>query len=251
MSVDKSTLVEHLAELRKRLIYTVVVFLVFLILSFFYVDRIFGILKGNLPAGMKLTALGPGDVLHVYVLVGSLAALALTLPFALVQAWLFIKPALSRKEQRWAITYIPGVILMFVLGVLFAWYVIFPMLLSFLIRLGSQQFTVLMTASSYFGLMTNIVLPLGFFFDMPVVVLFLTRIGIITPQQLTRFRKYAYLVLVVIASMISPPEFISHLSVAVPLILLYEISIWISKWAYRNRGERLSDSNLVKTDTDQ
>lgn len=233
-------LVEHLADLRKRLIITLVFFVVFLILSFAYVDRIFAFLKRAAGPGVQLTALGPGEVLRIYFMIAGLVAIGLTIPFALWQLWLFVAPALNKEEKKVTLRYIPAVLIMFVLGVSFAWFIVFPMLYGFLIRLGSQEFNMMITAANYFSFMTNILLPFGFIFEMPVVVLFLTRLGILSPERLSRMRKYAYLVLVIIASMISPPELISHISVSIPMILLYEVSVLLSRWAYRKRSAALA-----------
>ncbi|WP_018132232.1 twin-arginine translocase subunit TatC [Effusibacillus pohliae] len=234
MTDKQHHLVEHFAELRRRLLYTLGAYGISLCVCFLFINRIFSFLEAPVP-GRRLTVLGPGEVMHVYFMVAGVCALIATIPFALWQGWLFVAPALSKELQKVTLRYLPLVLAMFVLGVAFAWYVVFPMLFSFLVKLGSQQFTILYTASGYFGLVAGTVLPLGLFFEMPIVVLFLVRLGIISPRQLIRLRRYAYFVLVVIASMISPPEFVSHLSVAIPLILLYEISILVAKWAARNR----------------
>lgn len=250
MNIQREDLIQHLEEFRRRLIYTVAVFLFFIVVSFFYVDKIFALLRRASGHDMKLIALGPGDVLHVYFLVASVSALIPTLPFALWQVWRFVAPALGEAERTVVIRYIPGVIGMFLLGIAFGWFVIFPMVFTFLYNLGSQEFSMMISASNYFGFMLNIVLPLGLLFEMPVVVMFLTRLGVLTPAKLIQVRKYAYFVLVIIASMISPPEFVSHISVAIPLILLYEVSILTSKWTWRKRpvSDRAEERSSVRTD---
>lgn len=250
MNIQREVLIQHLEEFRSRLIYTVAVFLFFIAVSFFYVDKIFAFLRRASGHDMKLIALGPGDVLHVYFLVTSVSALILTLPFALWQVWRFVAPALGETERTVVIRYIPGVIGMFLLGIAFGWFVIFPMVYTFLYNLGSQEFSMMISASNYFGFMLNIVLPLGLLFEMPVVVMFLTRLGVLTPATLIQVRKYAYFVLVIIASMISPPEFVSHISVAIPLILLYEVSILTSKWTWRKRpaADHAGELSSVRTD---
>lgn len=236
--MDKLDLVEHLTEFRKRLIYILVAFLVLLILSLVYIDRTFAFLRSASGLQMKLTVLGPSDVMHVYFMTAGVVALIATVPFAVWQIWLFIAPSLSRELRKATLRYLPGVFAMFALGIAFGWYVVFPMIFSFLTKLGSQQFTLLYTASGYFGLMASTILPLGLFFEMPIVVMFLARLGFVSPRRLARIRKYAYFCLVVVATMISPPEFVSHLSVAVPLILLYEVSILFAKWSFQPADAR-------------
>lgn len=240
-------LVSHLAELRKRIIWTLVVFLVFLAVTFIWVQPIYEFLVNDatrLFPEMKmdrLVALGPGEVLRVYFTVAGLTALGFTLPVLLFQIWAFIRPALEEREAQMALRFLPLVLGMFVFGILFGYYFVFPLLYKFLYQLGSQTFTLTYTAANYFGFMSNIVIPFGFIFEMPVAVMFLTRIGILTPQTLIKVRKYAYFGIIVIASMISPPDFVSHLSVAAPMIVLYEVSILIAKWSWKKRLKSLAE----------
>ncbi|MCL6594481.1 MAG: twin-arginine translocase subunit TatC, partial [Alicyclobacillus sp.] len=161
----------------------------------------------------------------------------LTLPFALYQLWRFVAPGLTPVEQRYALRLLPAAAVMFVLGVLFAWFVIFPTLLHFLLHLAAANFQVMLRAGSYFGFLANVCLPFGFIFELPLAVVFLTRIGLINPRWLRRNRRYAYLVSVVLGVLISPPELISHLSVVLPMIGLYELSIGLSLLVQRRQQQ--------------
>ena len=248
MSDQDQHLVDHLSELRKRIIWTLVVFVICLVITFIFVDPIFNFLAHDTARMFpdlkmeKLTVLGPGEVLRVYIMVAGLSALGLTLPFLLYQVWAFIRPALEEREAKLAYRFLPLVLGMFVFGILFGYYFIFPLLYKFLYQLGQSSFTISYTAANYFGFMANMVLPFGLIFEMPVAVMFLTRIGILAPNTLIKVRKYAYLVIIIVASMISPPDFVSHLSVAAPMVLLYEISIAISKWMWRLRAKALAEA---------
>jgi sec-independent protein translocase protein TatC len=248
LSEQEAHFVEHLAELRKRIIWTLIVFVIFLVVAFVWVQPIYQFLVNDAARLFpelkmdKLVALGPGEILRVYFTVAGLAALGLTLPFLLYQIWAFVRPALEEHEARIARRFLPVVLGMFVFGILFGYYFIFPLLYKFLYQLGSETFTLQYTAANYFSFMANMVIPFGFIFEMPVAVMFLTRIGILAPQTLIKVRKYAYFVIVVIASMISPPDFVSHLSVAIPMILLYEVSIQVAKWSWRKREKALAEA---------
>lgn len=241
-------LVDHLAELRRRIIWLLVIFLINLIIAFFFVDNIYKYLVSDATrlfpeiGEFKLAVLGPGEILKVYFTVAGLAAIGLTIPFLLYHTWQFIKPGLEEREAKLAYRFLPLVFGMFVAGISFGYFFIFPMLFKFLVKIGQQQFDVFFTASNYFSFMTNIVVPFGFIFEMPVAVMFLSRIGILSPHVMTKFRKYAYFVMVIIASMISPPELTSHLSVAAPMILLYEVSIIISKWMWNKRAQAIAEA---------
>jgi sec-independent protein translocase protein TatC len=248
VSTEQETLVSHIAELRKRVIWVLVIFLINLVIAFVFVDPIYYALVNDanrLFPGMgeiELTVLGPGEILKVYFTVAGLAAIGLTIPFLLYHIWQFIKPALEEHEKKLAYKFIPLVFGMFFFGIAFGYYFVFPLLYKFLYQLGAERFQLMYTAANYFGFLTNIVIPFGFIFEMPVAVLFLSRIGILAPHTLINVRKYAYLVLVIIASMISPPELISHISVAAPMILLYELSIVVAKWSWKKREQALLEA---------
>jgi sec-independent protein translocase protein TatC len=124
---------------------------------------------------------------------------------------------------------------------------VFPMVLRVLISIASREFTVMIRADAYFSFLTGICLPFGFVFELPIVVVFLTRIGVLTPMWLRKMRRWAYLAIVLVGVMISPPEMVSHLSVVVPMILLYEGSILLSAAAWRRRQAqaRMAEAELL------
>jgi len=124
---------------------------------------------------------------------------------------------------------------LFVSGLGFGYFVLFPMVLAFLTGLSNDQFSLMFTAEHYFRFMLNLCLPFGFLFEMPLVVLFLTRLGVLNPLRLARARKLSYFVLIVISVLITPPDFISDILVIVPLLLLYELSVTISRVVYKKR----------------
>ncbi|MCY0874758.1 MAG: twin-arginine translocase subunit TatC [Firmicutes bacterium] len=222
------TVVEHLTDLRKRLVYSLIFFVAAFAAALAFITRILHVL--TLPLGhVHLAVLGPGDVIQIYFMLAGLTAFGISLPFILFQIWLFVKPALSPRESRMALSLLPFIALMFVGGVLFSYFVIFPILLHFLLTLAALQFQIVITAENYFSFLTNLTLPFGLIFEMPIALLFLTQIGVVSPAFLSKMRKNAYLIIVIAASLISPPELISHLSVATPMMALYEISILLCR----------------------
>jgi sec-independent protein translocase protein TatC len=124
---------------------------------------------------------------------------------------------------------------LFVSGLGFGYFILFPMVLAFLTGLSNDQFSLMFTAEHYFRFMLNLCLPFGFLFEMPLVVLFLTRLGVLNPLRLARARKLSYFALIVISVLITPPDFISDIVVIVPLLLLYELSVTISRVVYKKR----------------
>ncbi|WP_410982585.1 twin-arginine translocase subunit TatC [Bacillus cereus] len=234
MLEDKNMkIVQHLEELRKRIIITLVAFLLFFILTFIFVQDIYHVLVKDLP--FKLALLGPSDILLVYLTISVIAAGTVTIPVAAHQAWLFVRPALTPKEQKITIAYIPALLILFLLGISFGYYILLPLVLNFLMSLSNDMFTTLFTAEKYFQFLLHMTLPFGFLFELPVVIMFLTSLGIINPYRLQKIRKYAYFLLIVIAVLITPPDFLSDFLVAIPLLLLYEGSVSLSKFVYKRQ----------------
>lgn len=237
MLADKElNVIEHLEELRKRLIITVVSFILFFIMGFIFVKDIYKWFVKNLD--VTLLVLGPSDIVWIYIMLASVIAVAATIPILALQVWLFVKPALKPNEVKVAMAYIPALFLLFIMGLTFGYFVIFPMIYQFLMDLGKDMFLTNFTAEKYFKFVFNMTIPFGVLFELPVVIMFLTSLGIINPYVLHKIRKYAYFVLVVIAVCITPPDFMSDFIVTLPLLLLYELSISLSKIVFKRRQKR-------------
>lgn len=233
MENSKMAILEHLEELRKRIIIIVSAFLLFFIVAMIYAGDIYGWLVKDLE--IQLAILGPTEILWVYLMIASIISLAVTIPIAAGQAWLFIRPALTKKEQKITLAYIPALFILFVSGICFGYYLIFPIVLEFLLALAEDHFMTFFTTEKYFRFMLRMTLPFGILFELPAVVMFLTSLGIINPFQLKKIRKQAYFILIVISVLITPPDIISDVLVILPLLLLYEFSISLSKVVYRKK----------------
>jgi len=225
------SVIGHLGELRTRLIRTLLSFLASMAAAFLYVRDLYDWLVRGLDD--KLVVLGPSDVLWVYLLLSGVAALTVTMPVAAWHAWRFVSPALGGRVRRRTAFYIPALALLFLAGLAFGYFVLFPVMLDFMNRMAAEQFETLYTAQKYFTFMIHMTVPFGFLFELPAVVLFLTRIGVLNPARLARMRKSAYFILVIVAVSITPPDIVSDIIVIVPLLLLYEVSVALSKAASR------------------
>lgn len=235
-------LVDHLEELRKRIIISALTFVVFFIVGFIYVDKIYKWFVGD----MKLMVLGPSDIIWVYFMLATVVAVAGTIPVLAFQIWLFVKPALKPIERKVTLSYIPALFFLFLIGLSFGYFIIFPMLLKFLVSIGGNMFVTNFTVDRYFSFIMNMTIPFGVLFELPVVVMFLTSLGVINPFVLSKIRKYAYFVLVIIAVVITPPDFMSDFVVTLPLLLLYEISINLSKIVYRKKLKKQSKEEIIE-----
>ncbi|MFD2445755.1 twin-arginine translocase subunit TatC [Bacillus sp. CGMCC 1.16607] len=233
MDDKELNLVDHLDELRKRLIISIVAFIAFFIVGFIYVEEIYAWFVKDLD--VKLIALGPSDILWIYFMLAGLIAIAGTIPVLALQIWLFVKPALKPSERKISLSYIPALFILFIVGLAFGYFIIFPMVLKFLVELSGDMLVANFTADKYFRFVMNMTLPFGVLFELPVVVMFLTSLGVINPFVLSKIRKYAYFALIIIAVIITPPDPMSDFLVTIPLLVLYEISINLSKIVYRKK----------------
>lgn len=231
------TLIEHLAELRKRLIIVAVTFVLTLILGFALAPKLLTFIKTHPTAAqVEWNVFGYTDGLMIYLSCALLISLLITLPIAMHQIWLFVKPGLSQEEAKGTIIFIPISFLLFLTGISFSYFVLFPMMLSFMANINESIGAVeTYGMKQYFTFMFNLLLPVGIVFELPVVILFLTKLGIVTPDKLRKMRKVAYFILVVVGVSISPPDFVSDILIIIPLLLLFEISIWVSSVSLRRK----------------
>ena len=233
MEDKELNIVDHLDELRTRLIVTLAAFIIFFVVGFMYVEEIYKFITKDLD--VKLIVLGPSDIVWVYFMIAAVIAIAGTIPVLATQVWLFVKPALKPIERKISLSYIPALFLLFIVGLCFGYFVIFPTIMNFLIELSGEMMATNFTAEKYFRFILTTTIPFGVLFELPVVLMFLTSLGIVNPYVLQKIRKYAYFILILVAIVISPPDFMSDFIVAIPLILLYEISVNLSKIVYKRK----------------
>jgi sec-independent protein translocase protein TatC len=169
-------LVDHLEELRKRIIISAIAFVVFFIAGFIYVDEIYKWFVRDL--NDKLLVLGPSDIIWIYFMIATVIAITSTIPVLAIQIWLFVKPALKPIERKITLSYIPALFILFIVGLAFGYLVIFPMVMEFLLKLGSDLFETTFTAEKYFRFVLNMTLPFGVLFELPAVVMFLNALCI-------------------------------------------------------------------------
>ena len=232
------SLVEHLTELRKRLIYTVIVLTIGLIVGLVFSQPIYRYLIEAKPANGELVlhTFSFWDGIGIYMQISFVVAFIVTVPFAFFQLWLFVKPALLPHEQKSTLSYVPFAIIMLLLGLSFAYFVVFPLAFNFT-RNVSEHLGLAETFGvvQYFEFMFSILIPISFLFELPLLIMFLTAIRIVNPTRLKKMRKIAYFTMSVIGVSITPPDFISDILVIVPLIVLYEVSVWLSSKVYKKQ----------------
>lgn len=248
MDDEKQHWTQHIKELRLRVIWVTVTFFLALIVGFIFAHDVIQWMKQEpLAENVEMHNFSPGEPLRIYMQFAMLIAVVITLPVAFYQAWAFIRPGLTPKERRSTLMYIPLAIVLLICGLLFGYYIIFPFILNFMsVLTQSLGATETYGMFQYFSFMFRIVVPITFLFELPVVVLFLTRIGILKPDLLRKGRRYAYLGLVILAAVLTPPDLVSNILVAIPLIVLYEISILLSDWTTRrmNKQKQMEEAEV-------
>lgn len=235
MTEKNLTIIEHIDELRSRLFVIVGFFLAAIVGSFFLAKPLIQFLQVDGEAGnISLNAFNVTDPVMIYLKVILFIAVILISPVLMYQLWSFITPGLHERERQVTLSYIPFAFLLSIGGIAFAYMVLLPYVMRFMMNL-SMDLGIVQTIgiNEYFNFLFQLTIPFAVIFQLPIVLLFLTRLGIINPTTLVQIRKYAYFGLFVIAAFITPPDLFSHLFVTVPLFILYEISIIISRFGYR------------------
>lgn len=226
----------HLNELRNRLMMTAVIFVIFFIVGFVYRKEIYSFFAKDVHIQLNITS--PLETVWIFFSIAGLVAIIATLPFLALQIWLFIKPGLKKNERRATLSYVPSIFILFIMG-LSAGYLAFTQLIfPFLIALNDGMFNELFTVEKYFRILFNTMLVFAFVFELPIIMMFLTSLGILSPDFLKRTRKYAYFILLLISGLITPPDIILQIVVAIPLIILYEVSVQLATYAHRKRIKR-------------
>jgi sec-independent protein translocase protein TatC len=232
----------HLIELRKRLGISVASLIVMFFVMFFFHEPILNWMveplnTALLEVGKKsvhaadgmITTSQVGGAFFVALKVSFFAAIVGALPIILSQIWMFIAPGLYASEKKMLIPFILGGTVMFVVGVLFAYYVVTPFGFDFLITFGSFKFTPLINIEDYVGFFTKIMFGFGIAFELPVFAYFLALLGLVDDRQMTAFFKYAIVIIFIVAALLTPPDVLTQLLMAGPLIILYGFSILIVK----------------------
>lgn len=235
MSQQDMTIYEHLEELRKRLMIVVVFFFIAVIGGLFLAKPLIHYLQhADEAAALTMNAFRVTDPLKIYFQMAFVVGIILTSPVILYQLWSFVSPGLHEKERRVTLSYIPASVILFLGGLSFSYFILFPYIIHFMMQLSNDlSIEQVIGINEYFQFLFQTTIPFGFLFQLPVIMLFLTRLGIVTPQLLGQMRRYAYFILLVIAALITPPDIISHMMVSLPLFILYEVSIFVSKIGYK------------------
>jgi len=250
IEATKAPLMDHLIELRKRLIWSLVAFVICFLVCFYFAKPIYAFLTEPLAAALKsepsrhMIATGLTETFFVYVKVGMFAGVCLAFPVIATQLWLFIAPGLYKNERNAFLPFILATPFMFILGFAFVFYIMLPNAIRFFVSFdtlgGPNTLGIELQArvSEYLDFVMTLIFAFGLCFQLPVLLSLLGRVGIITSQQLRSVWRYAVVGMTAVAAFLTPPDIFSMLALAVPLVALYVISIFLVWLIERDRDKR-------------
>ena len=246
----KMSLTEHLIELRKRLTNSLIALGLGFFVCYYFKDWLFEILTkpltDALPKSSYLIYTGLTQAFFTYMKIAFFGSLIITSPFIIYQVWKFISPALLPKEKKMVVPFVFFSTLLFLSGVTFGYFIVLPTAFEFFVSFNNQYLRAMISFSDYLSFLVTFLLGFGLSFQLPILIYFLAKLGIVTDKLLSRNRKYAVLVIFVIAAVLTPsPDALSQILMAIPLMFLYEVSIFVAKFAAKkkeapesNEGER-------------
>jgi Tat protein translocase TatC len=226
---DRLTLVEHLDELRTRIVISVAAFVVAFALCFWQNDRLLDIANHPLPGHLTPITFGVAEPFTTTVTISAYAALVISLPVILYQAYAYVLPALTDRERRVVVPFLLMVPFLFVAGVVFGYFVVLPAATKFLLNFNDNQFNIQVRARDYYSFFTLTLLVMGLIFQLPIGILAVTRLGIVTPDQLAQNRRYAWVILLIVAMLLPGTDPVTMLIEAVPLLVLFEGSLLLAR----------------------
>jgi sec-independent protein translocase protein TatC len=225
---ERLSVVDHLDELRTRLVLCLVAFVAAFSLTFWQNELVLEIVNEPLPDGVEPITLGPAEPFYTTITNSAYAAILIALPVILYQLYAFVLPAFSPTERRVALPLLLMVPLLFIGGVVFCYFVVLSPAIDFLFNFNADEFNTQLRARDYYSFATLLMLAMGLGFQIPVGILAATRLGVVTPEKLRQNRRYAIVIIAVLASLLPTIDPVTLLLEMVPLVLLYELSIWLA-----------------------
>ncbi len=228
---------DHLEELRWRIIYALIGVVAGTIICWIFIDFLVNVvlLRPAQNAGATLQNLRPFGQIFLYFEVAMIGGVVLSIPNIFYQFWKFIAPALRKNEKKYILSIVIFSTVCFLAGIVFAYFSLLPYTMKFATQFGTTQIKNEFAIDEYLSIIISVMLGAGIIFELPMVSYFLTRLGILTPAFMKKYRRYAIVLIFIAAAFLTPPDPVSQVVLAVPLVLLYELSIFISKLALKKR----------------
>ncbi len=242
VEASKMPFLEHLEELRQRLTRSAIAVGVGFLVAYAFKEQLYGYLtiplKAAMPPGAKLIYTAPAEAFFTYLKVAFLAGVIGASPVIFYQLWRFVSPGLYAHERRniWPFVIFSSVL--FICGAVFCYTIVFPYAFQFFMSFATEDITPMLKLNEYLSFSATLLFAFGVVFEMPLILIFLGRLGVVTSQGLRRKRKYAILIMFAAAALFTPPDVVSQILMALPLMMLYEISIWMVAAAQKKKAAR-------------
>ena len=242
LTESSMTLMEHLEELRQRLTRAAIAVGVGFLIAYFFKEQLYSYLtiplKAAMPPEAKLIYTAPAEAFFTYLKVAFLAGLVGASPVIFYQLWRFISPGLYESERRniWPFVIFSSVL--FIAGAIFCYAIVFPYAFQFFMSFATDEITPMLKLNEYLSFSSMLLFAFGVVFEMPLILVFLGRLGVVTSQGLRKKRKYAILIMFAGAAFITPPDVVSQILMALPLMVLYEVSIWLVAASQKKKAAR-------------
>ena len=243
---EKMPFLAHLEELRKRLITSVIAVAICFSVCYYFSEGLFRLLveplKAVMPEGNHLVFTSLPEMFVTYLKVAFVGGIVLAAPFLFYEIWLFVAPGLYKHEKKMVVPFVTYSTILFISGALFGYFIVFPIGFKFFISYTNEYVKALPSANEYFSFSLKLLFAFGIIFELPVFVYFLAKLGLVTTENLKKSRKYAILGAFVVSAILTPPDVVSQFMMAGPLLVLYEIGIFVSRFAKKkvkegNEGE--------------
>jgi sec-independent protein translocase protein TatC len=236
----KMSLTEHLIELRKRLTNSLIAVGIGFFVCYYFKEWLFAVitkpLTDVLPKSSYLIYTGLTQAFFTYMKIAFFASLIITSPFIIYQVWKFISPALLPQEKKYVVPFVFFSTLLFLSGVTFGYFVVLPTAFEFFVSFNNEYLRAMISFSDYLSFMVTFLLGFGLSFQLPILMFFLAKLGIVTDKLLSKNRKYAILLIFIVAAILTPsPDALSQILMAIPLMFLYEVSIFVAKIAGKKK----------------
>jgi sec-independent protein translocase protein TatC len=254
---ERMPLMQHLEELRRRLMIAGISWLVAFLACYSFAEKLFDIIaapvRQALPEGSTLVFITAVEPFFTYLKLGALAGLLLSLPIIFWQIWSFVAPGLYNHEKRYIFPFVFASSFCFAVGTYFGFFFVFPTVFTFLIQFGtgSGELSAMLSMGSYLSLSSKLLFAFGLIFELPIVIFFLARLGVVDYKWLAARRKFALVVGFVIGAVLTPPDVFSQTALALPFVILYEIGIWVARFFGKKQETDEGDEPAEEDEADE
>lgn len=242
---ERQTIIEHFKALRKSIIISLIAIIIAAIIAFNFSDEILSILIKPLSDINEVPVVtGVTEAFYVKLKIAFFSGFILAFPVVIWAIWRFLKPALYPSERKYLLIIFPISLILFTVGILFSYFIVLRIIIEFFILMAGENIGTMLKIDEYISFIIGFVIPFGLIFQLPVLVYFLTKIGVIKYEKIRKSRKYALLVIVVVSAVLTPPDPISNLLMSIPTYLLYELSIIIAKFSTPDKERKEKGNKL-------